>query len=356
MLPAGARVEEGAPPEGERRTVSTTTPSLKVPRVLVVDDEPDIRELLADALSARGIEVDAAADGAEAIDMATRSRPDVLITDLKLTDCNGLDVIDRVRALMGDIPAVVITGCGEASALAEASRRRPIELMTKPLNVDRLYDTVREELSRRSEVDLLRKRTRRLRRLAKSINLDRKSIHNKLDTTCADLTAAYRTLSGQMSLQEVVLSHQADLIRAKNDDDVFQALFRLFVRRSGPIFGVAMVCDSQAQLRIVGRFGVPKPDAVNFCKRLSEPIIDAVLVHPQCMLMDAGEEDELFDESIRRYLVGLSILAIPLIPEAGEMIGLVLLYRKGEQPFTDGDVALAEMIAYPTALAVRRND
>ncbi len=335
---------------------TTPTSSLEAPRVLVVDDEPEICELLADALADKGIEVDTAADGAEAIDLATRRRPDLLITDLRLTDCNGLDVIDRVRNLMGDVPAVVITGYAEVPALTEASRRRPIELMTKPLDIDRLCDTVRRELSRQTEMDRLRKRTRRLRRLARTINLDRKNIHDELNTTCAGLTAAYRTLSGQMSLQEVVLAHQADLIRAKCDDDVFRTLFQLFVRRSGPIFGVAMVCDSQAQLQVVGRFGVPKPDPLHFCKRLAEPITDAVLVHPQCMLMDAGEEDELFDEPIRKYLVGLSVLAIPLIPAPGEMIGMVMLYRKGEQPFTDGDVALAEMIAYPTALAVRRND
>ena len=47
---------------------------------------------------------------------------------------------------------------------------------------------------------------------------------------------------------------------------------------------------------------------------------------------------------------------MPLIPAPGEMIGLVVLYRKGEQPFCDSDMAMAEMIALPTALAVRRND
>jgi len=117
-----------------------------------------------------------------------------------------------------------------------------------------------------------------------------------------------------------------------------------------------MVCDSEAELQISGRFGVPQPDEASFCHELCEPLINIILESPRCMLIDAGERPELFDESIRRFLPGLSILVMPLIPAPGELIGLVVMYRKGEQPFTDIDVELAGMIAPPTAAAVRRND
>ena len=68
------------------------------------------------------------------------------------------------------------------------------------------------------------------------------------------------------------------------------------------------------------------------------------------------DEMELFDESIQRYLPGITVLAIPLIPAPGEMIGVIMLYRKGEQPFTSEDMELAQLLAFPTAVAVRRND
>jgi len=231
-----------------------------------------------------------------------------------------------------------------------------VELMTKPLNLDRLRTAIREELSRQARYRRQRRRMCRLRRLARSINSERKNLHRQLDTTCAELATAYQTLSGQLSFQQTVIGYQRELLKARNDDDVFRSLFRLFVRQSGPCFGVAMVCDDQAELRIAGRFGVPKPDGIRFCDALCKPAIDAVLRSPGCTLIDAGEKTELFDPPIRRYLVGVSILAAPLIPHAGEMIGLAVLYRKGEQPFTDRDVALAHIASYPTALAVRRND
>ncbi len=329
----------------------------KSAHVLVVDDEPYIRELLCDALNRTGVKVTAAASGKEAADLASVNKPDLLITDLRLADCDGTEVVDTLRRIAGnDIPTVVITGQSDSETLTNASRCRPIELMTKPLNIERLQATIREELARRSETDRLRSHAKRLRHVARKINRQRKNIHNELNTRCKNLASAYRTLSGQFAIQEIALAFQRELLAAREDDDVFRSLFSLFVHQSGPLFGAAMVCDAEAQLKIVGRFGVPNPDSLAFCEAICEPIVNATLGNPQCLLIDAGEEAEVFSESIRKYLVGLTVLGIPLIPAPGEMIGLVVLYRKGEQPFIDSDVALAEMIATPTAIAVRRND
>jgi DNA-binding response OmpR family regulator len=328
----------------------------KAANVLVVDDEAGLRELLADALTSEDLKVSTAGSGREAIDLAGRKRVDLLITDIRLGDCTGLEVIDEVRRLTGDVPAVVITGHRDVAALTEASRRRPIEVMTKPLDLDRLGRTVREELRRKQRDQRLQRQARRLRRFARSINLDRKSIRGKLQTTCVDLASAYRTLSGRMSLQQSVIGYQNVLIAARSDDDVFAALFRLFAMRSGPVSGVAMVCNENADLNVVGRFGVPQPDELAFCQKLASPIVERVLKEPRCLLLDAGQDAESFDPSIRRRLPGVTVLAVPLIPAPGELIGLAILYRKGEQPFTDADLALADIVAFPSAVAVRQND
>jgi len=327
-----------------------------VAHVLVVDDEPDIRELLVDALGSPDLKVAAAASGREAIELAVRQPPDLLIMDLRLGDGSGLDVIDRLREISRDLPTVVVTGLGDAQSLTEASRRRPIEVMAKPLDVQRLRQAVHEGLRQKDRSQRLRRRARRLRRIAREIKQDRRDIQGRLETTCADLTCAYRALSGQMSLQESVIDYQNAMIAAKDDDNVFASMFRLFSARSGPVFGVAMVCDEEARLNLIGRFGVPRPDGLAFCEKLIRPIAQLVVDTPQCVLLDAGEEAEMFDESIHRHLPGVTVLGIPLIPGAGELIGLAVLYRKGEQPFTDSDLALAEMISLPTAKAVRRND
>jgi DNA-binding response OmpR family regulator len=308
-------------------------------RILIVDDEPELRELLFDAFNDGEMIVSVAASGMEAMALARSQRPDIVITDLSLGDCSGLDVIDSLRSNVGDVPAVVITGHHDAQSLTEASQHRPIEMMTKPLNLDRLRMTVSQELDR----------------LADTADRQERS-SDDLQGACLDMTRAYRSLSDQMLNHRLMIQFQQGLLSSKNDDDVFRAFFRTYVRQAGAVSGAALVCDSNAELRVVGRFGVPQPDGLEFCKRLADPMIDFLLADPHVQLIDGGEEAELFDESIQKFLPGMNLLAVPLIPAPGEMIGVIVLYRKGEQPFHPEEIDLVKMMSYPTAVAVRRND
>jgi len=327
-----------------------------VARILIVDEEPEIRQLLADCLRGPDLHVEAAASAKEALRLGLRHRPDLLVADLNLGDSSGLEVIEKLRGAVGDLPALVITGQREVQTLAEATKHKPVEVMTKPLDLAHLRDCVHRELAGREHRRRAERRTQRLRRLARGANQQRKDAQKQLDGTCSDLAHSYRALSEQLAVQQVQMTYQHDLLAAKSDDDVFRALFRTFVKKSGPVFGIALVCDADAELQVVGRFGVPGPDSGNFCHALVRPVISMVLQNPRAAQFDAGEQVEDFDPSIRKYLTGLTVLAVPLLPASGEMIGLVVLYRKGEQPFTEEDVALAEIISTPTAIAVKRND
>jgi len=331
-------------------------PLVDKPRVLIVDDEPALREL-ANALEPGQYDLMVASSGREAIDLAADWNPDLIVTDLRLRDCTGLDVIDQLRQMCPNIPAVVIGGLAtDAASLSQASRRRGVEVLDKPLNLDRLRATVQQELNRRASDGRLRRRVDRLRQVARTINAQRKNLQSQLDSTCNQLTKGYRQLNRQMSGQKALMAYQQELIAARNDDDVFRALFSAFVQQSGPVFGVAMVCDSDAELQLAGRFGVPKPDGQQFCLSLVRPVIEDVLVDPKIRHFDATDCADRFDEKIQRYMVGLSMLVVPLLPNPGQLIGLVVLYRKGEQPFTPEDIALAEKIAKPTATAVQKNE
>ena len=151
-------------------------------RVLVVDDELELRRLVSDILAGLDVTICTAGSGKEALEAARSQAPDLLITDLRLGDCTGLDVIDDVRKLAGEVPAVVITGYGDPQSLAAASRRRPVEVMTKPLDVDRLRQTVQGELNRLDRAERLGRRNRRLRMIARNLSRDRNLVRGQLDS------------------------------------------------------------------------------------------------------------------------------------------------------------------------------
>ena len=213
--------------------------------------------MLADALREIGLDVAGATSGTDAIDAAFRHRPNLVIADLRLGDCSGLEVVDQLREELGDVSVVFITAYGDAAALSEASRRRPVELINKPVDLNRLRETVQAELRRQEQSWRLEQRNRRLRQIARSISRRRRRSFNVLTSACADLTATCRSLQSQADRQRDLIDYQRDLLTCADEDDVFRLLFRLFVQRSGPVFGVCLLCDADAELQMVGRFGVP---------------------------------------------------------------------------------------------------
>ena len=83
-------------------------------------------------------------------------------------------------------------------------------------------------------------------------------------------------------------------------------------------------------------------------------MVPTLLARPEVTVLDATENLGLFPKNMHRLLVGVTLLAVPLMAGEGRMIGLTVLYRKGEQPFTDDDIALARLVADPTAVAAQK--
>ena len=302
-------------------------------RILLVDDDPAICELLADALRPNGHQVDRAASAAEALASAETNRPDLIVTDLRLGDEDGIELIDRLRDKFGDVPAIFITGYGDAKSLSEASRRRPVEMLNKPLDLERLRDAVGAALQGRREG---------------------RQDYGLLSATCEDLMATCRQLHTDRDRQEALIRYQTRLLEGSDHDDIFRNFFQVFVERTGGLCGAALLGGDVEEFQLVGRFGVPVPDGINFCRSLAAAVVPLLDERPEVTVLDAQDNIELFPQEMHRMLVGVSLLLIPLMAQDGRLVGTVMLYRKGEQPFTDDDIALAEMVGAPTAVAVQR--
>ncbi|HTY66760.1 MAG TPA: response regulator [Alphaproteobacteria bacterium] len=117
-------------------------------RVLIVDDEPQIRRFLRTSLDAHGYEVVEAEDGQGAIRRMTVEKPDVLVLDLGLPDMEGLDVIQRVRE-WSDVPIIVLTARNREADKIEALDRGADDYLTKPFGMGELMARIRAALRHR---------------------------------------------------------------------------------------------------------------------------------------------------------------------------------------------------------------
>src|SRR5262245_2575702 len=105
------------------------------PRVLVVDDEPGVRDLLSRSLALAEYDVDVAADGRGALDRIRTHPYDLLIADLKMPGLDGLSVIREVKRLKTDLPVIIITGHSSESSAIEAVNLGVAGYLTKPFRV-----------------------------------------------------------------------------------------------------------------------------------------------------------------------------------------------------------------------------
>ena len=114
-------------------------------RVLVVDDEREIRRVLRAGLEARGYRVDLAEGGLEALRRVERDRPDVVVLDLMMPDLDGVEVIQRIRT-WSRVPIIVLSVRDHEHVKVQALELGADDYLTKPFGMDELAARVRVAL------------------------------------------------------------------------------------------------------------------------------------------------------------------------------------------------------------------
>jgi two-component system response regulator AtoC len=121
-------------------------------RILVVDDDRASRELLARILVARGHDVLALPDGKDALVALERGPVDLVVSDIRMADVDGLQLTDRMREAAPDTPVVLVTAFGNVEGAVEAIRRGAFDYISKPYDVDAIAVVVERALRQRALV------------------------------------------------------------------------------------------------------------------------------------------------------------------------------------------------------------
>jgi two-component system nitrogen regulation response regulator NtrX len=119
------------------------------PRILIVDDEADIRSSLKMILEYEEMESIEAADGPEALTRAAESAPDAVLLDIKMQGMDGLEVLAKLRANHPELPIVMVSGHGTIATAVEATRLGAFDFMEKPFERDRVLLVLRNALERK---------------------------------------------------------------------------------------------------------------------------------------------------------------------------------------------------------------
>src|SRR6185503_6003462 len=112
-------------------------------RILVVDDEPVQRELVSGFLNKQGFDVSAADSAERALELFRQEAFDLVLTDQKMANMSGLELLQAVHAINPETPVILITAFGTIEAAVAALKQGAIYYLTKPLNLEELLQRIR---------------------------------------------------------------------------------------------------------------------------------------------------------------------------------------------------------------------
>jgi DNA-binding response OmpR family regulator len=129
-------------------------PEAGIGRVLIVDDEPNVRFVFRTALESVGFTVDEAAEGLEALEWLKTSAADVVLLDLQMPGVGGMEMLRRLRDAGNDVPVVIVTAHGSIPDAVAAMKLGAIDFLSKPLTPEALRRVVAEVVARHAPVEV----------------------------------------------------------------------------------------------------------------------------------------------------------------------------------------------------------
>jgi putative nucleotidyltransferase with HDIG domain len=163
-------------------------------RILVVDDEPLVRNLLAEYLSGEGYLCEVAASGREALQKLGEVPFSLVIADIRMPEVNGLQLLDRITSGYPDVAAIMITAVIDLETAIHTMKQGAFDYITKPFNLDQVVESVRRALRLRQERLDSRKVAQNLEHLVKNkavaLNSALEDLHDQHKVTLEVLVKA----------------------------------------------------------------------------------------------------------------------------------------------------------------------
>jgi len=123
--------------------------------VLVVDDQPGVRQLLGIIVTELGDKVWEAQNGKEAVDQVKKWQPDLVIMDIRMPVMGGVDALEKIKTLRPDLPVVMMTAYGSEDALEDLRRKGAVMCLTKPFDVEFIRILLEDFRQKKDERDIV---------------------------------------------------------------------------------------------------------------------------------------------------------------------------------------------------------
>ncbi|RJQ50303.1 MAG: hybrid sensor histidine kinase/response regulator [Desulfobacteraceae bacterium] len=226
-------------------------------KVLLIDDEADIREVMSIAIGDAGYRVLTAADGAAGVRLCLEESPQIVVTDIRMPNMDGLQVLGAVKKMNPEVEVIVITAFGDMDLAIRALQLDASDFITKPVSETALHLALKRARSRfltrkklQDHADLLsRENAKTTQELIRNISFHRNLIESSMDGIigfdASNMAIIYnRSMEGMLGFSKSELLHrmklyeffpagEAERLLAELDGDRFGGKNRLFLYETG---------------------------------------------------------------------------------------------------------------------------
>jgi two-component system, response regulator RegA len=122
-------------------------------KVLLVDDEVEFVETLAERMRTRGLEVDYTHSGDGAVEKASKNHYDAIVLDLAMPGMDGMETLRHLRTNHPDLQIILLTGQGTIQTAVEATKLGAMDFLEKPTDIDQLLDKIKSARVKRMQLD-----------------------------------------------------------------------------------------------------------------------------------------------------------------------------------------------------------
>ena len=274
--------------------------------ILVVDDEPGIRDLLSFELGSKGYHVVTASDGLDALDHIKKERFQVIISDLMMPNMDGMKLLEETKKLDPGAEVITMTGYGTVEAAVNAIRKGAYDFIQKPFNIDEMFALI-EKAMEKSELK-----------------------------TLVGLYEASKTLHSTVDMKEILEKIMELIVRVLNADE-----------------GSIMLIDADEKLYIAASRGI-REDVVRDTRIApGDGIAGTVARNREPMLLIDGLEQYPQFQDIKPNKKIRSSIICPLICQ-NELTGVLNLNRTSTKlNFTESDLKNATIFAFQAAQAIQ---
>jgi signal transduction histidine kinase/DNA-binding response OmpR family regulator len=326
-----------AVPDPETGSMSRIPP--RTARILVVDDEQTVGEVLQEFLIGEGYEISLARSGDEAVRMLGSARPDVILTDINMPGLSGLEMMRFAKEADPDVCVVVLTGHASTATAIDALRQGAFDYVTKPFVLDAVLKIVKNGLQDRSLRVVNRELVEELRRKNEILRHHEQELRERVRIATHQLRTLYE--SGKDIGADLELGPRLGVICAKAAETTRARGAVVFLKRETEGDFVARAA--------IGVEGLPGDPPVSFVP--GETDLGLLTLEPRAARLNAPAGAGIPVSGVPGG--AQTLLAMPMVAE-GSVMGVLAVLDKPE-PFDADDEDFLEMFAPQAAIAIRNS-